>query len=65
MHVVPLFIKAKKPEQLIVLMHSNNKKHGKQFNYQIIYDNKFWFAWYSSDLLDELKQARNNNIKQR
>lgn len=59
MNSVPLFVKAKKPEQLIVEMHRNNTKRGKQYDYKIVHDGKLWYAWYTADLLEELKAQRN------
>lgn len=59
MNIIPLFVKAKKPEQLIVQMHTNNVKHGIQFNYQITHDGKNWFAWYNADLIEQVKKQRN------
>lgn len=60
MNRVPLFLKAKKPEQLIALMHKNNAKRGKEFQYQIVHDGKDWFAWYYQNLIDDLKTASRN-----
>jgi hypothetical protein len=54
-HVVPLFVKAKTPEKLVAEMLKNNKRHGKQYQYDIIHDGKQWVAWYYQNLVDEMK----------
>ena len=59
LHRVPLFVKAKKPEQLVVLMHKNNMKHGKEYNYTITHDGSNWFGWYNEDLMRVIKNKRN------
>lgn len=60
MNIVPLFVKAKKPEQLIAAMHQNNVRHGTQFKYQIVHDGKHFFAWYYKDVVAELRSRERN-----
>lgn len=50
--LIPNFLKASSPESLRLLCLKNNAKTGKYHKYEIIFDGKFWFAWFYSDVFD-------------
>jgi len=56
---IPQFLKAANPNGLVRLMLSNNIKLGMQFNYQIVHDGKFWFAWFNYEVsqVEAMKEA--------
>jgi hypothetical protein len=62
---IPQFIKAKTPEELILSVFSLQVKNDIEFEYQIVYDGKFWFAWFQSDKFIGQVQLRAPNVFKR
>jgi hypothetical protein len=54
MQALPSYVKAKTPEGLKNLCMQNSIKKDRYFKYQIVFDGKFWFAWYEEDASDSL-----------
>jgi hypothetical protein len=50
--LIPNFLKASDPNGLRFLCMKNNASTGKFHEYQIIFDGKFWYAWYYSEVFD-------------
>lgn len=50
------FLKAKNPEALEVLMLNNNIATNAYYNYDIVFANGVWFAWFEQDASELLKQ---------
>lgn len=54
MQALPNYVKAKSPEGLKTLCMQNSIGKDRYFKYQIVFDGKFWFAWYEEDASDSL-----------
>ena len=50
---IPLFIKANTPAQLQTKMLATNVEFGIQFEYDIMFNNKTWYAWYLPPVRDD------------
>jgi hypothetical protein len=50
--VIPNYIRSNSPDGLRMLCMKNNAKSGKFYKYDIIFDGKFWYAWYYSDVFE-------------
>lgn len=55
MQQLPSYVKAKTAEGLKTLCTQNSIKKDRYFKYQIVFDGKFWFAWYEEDASDSLQ----------
>jgi hypothetical protein len=55
MQQLPSYVKAKTAEGLKRLCADNSIKKDRYFKYQILFDGKFWFAWYEEDATDSLQ----------
>jgi hypothetical protein len=51
------FLKAKTAEKLMKLMLENNVRKSSWHDYQIIYVDGFWYAWFTADINDLLKKG--------
>jgi hypothetical protein len=64
---IKYFLKAKKADQLQVEILKNNLRHRCYFDYNIIYAEGYWYAWYehTSDVLlgKGLKDANESGNK--
>lgn len=56
------FIKAIKPEGLRKLMVQKNINDGIIYSYQIIFDGKFWYAWFNEKIDKVLEDSANGTI---
>lgn len=45
---IKYYLKASSPEALKILMFQNNVKTNMYYNYEIMFANGFWFAWYEA-----------------
>lgn len=66
MQALPNYVKAKTAEGLKTLCAVNSVKKDRYFKYQIIFDGKFWYAFYEEDATDliqsEIKASEINNV---
>jgi hypothetical protein len=66
MQALPNYVKAKTAEGLKTLCSMNSIKKDRYFKYQIIFDGKFWYAFYEEDATDllqsEIKASEITNV---
>jgi hypothetical protein len=55
---VKRYLKARTPELLVTQQLRNNIKTGKFHNYQIVFANGTWYAWYNDTAQDLLRQSQ-------
>jgi hypothetical protein len=55
MQALPNYVKAKTSQGLKALCAENSIKKDRYYKYQIVFDGKFWFAWYEEDATDSLQ----------
>lgn len=53
------YLKSKTAESLKALMLKNNIERRYYFDYQIIHDGSFWFAWYEWDMENQFESVEN------
>ena len=57
---IKTFLKSEDPEKLTDMMLANNIKTRCYHDYRIVFDGKFWFAWFEMDLNDLINEKMND-----
>lgn len=53
---IKLFLKAKTPEALQILMLRNSTERSAYFDYKVMFVSGFWYAWFEGEASDFLTQ---------
>lgn len=56
---LPNYLRAVDVDSLRLLCMKNNANTGRFHTYQIIFDGKFWYAWFYSESFDIPKGVKN------
>lgn len=51
---IPQFLSAKTPEELVMTCLAHQRLNDKMYEYQIVFAKGIWFAWYHSDVMNNL-----------